>query len=48
MNRGMAVKEAIKGIKREEWQSYERNREIAETTHTMNMTWTQHASIYFF
>lgn len=33
-----AVKEAIKGIKREEWQSYERNREIAETTHTMNMT----------
>ena len=33
-----AVKEAIKGIKREEWQSYEGDREIAETVHTMNQT----------
>ncbi len=33
-----AVKEAIKAIKKEEWQPYERDREIAETVHTMNNT----------
>jgi len=33
-----AVKEAIKGIKPEEWQPYEKDREIAETVHTMNQT----------
>ena len=33
-----AVKEAIKAIKKEEWQPYERDREIAETVHTMNAT----------
>lgn len=32
------VKEAIKTIKRQEWQPYERDREIAETVHTMNDT----------
>jgi len=29
---------AIKGIKEEEWQPYEGEREIAETIHTMNKT----------
>ncbi len=33
-----AVKEAIKGIKAEEWQPHEGDREIAETIHTMNKT----------
>ena len=33
-----AVKEAIKSIKEEEWQPYEKDREIAETIHTMNKT----------
>ncbi len=33
-----AVKEAIKAIKKEEWQPYEKDREIAETVHTMNDT----------
>jgi len=33
-----AVMEAIKGIKGEEWQPYEGDREIAETVHTMNQT----------
>ena len=33
-----AVKAAIKGIKVEEWQPYEKDREIAETIHTMNKT----------
>lgn len=33
-----AVREAIRGIKPEEWQPYERDREIAETVHTMNGT----------
>jgi hypothetical protein len=33
-----AVKEAIKNIRAEEWQPYERDREIAETIHTMNKT----------
>ena len=33
-----AVKEAIKAIKGEAWQPYERDREIAETVHTMNDT----------
>ena len=33
-----AVKEAIKAIKEEEWQPYERDKEIAETVHTMNDT----------
>ncbi len=33
-----AVKGAIKGIREEEWQPYERDREIAETIHTMNKT----------
>ncbi len=33
-----AVKAAIEGIKGEEWQPYEKDREIAETIHTMNKT----------
>lgn len=33
-----SVKEAIKTIKEEEWQSYEKDRQIAETVHTMNKT----------
>ena len=33
-----AVMSAIKGIKKEEWQPYEEDREIAETIHTMNKT----------
>jgi hypothetical protein len=33
-----AVMVAIKGIKEEEWQPYEGDREIAETIHTMNKT----------
>lgn len=33
-----AVREAIKSIGKEEWQPYERDREIAETVHTMNQT----------
>jgi len=33
-----AVKAVIKGIKEEEWQPYEKDREIAETIHTMNKT----------
>lgn len=33
-----AVREAIKSIKAEEWQPYEKDREIAETVHTMNDT----------
>ena len=33
-----AVKEVIKAIKKEEWQPYEKDREIAETIHTMNNT----------
>ena len=33
-----AVKEAIRTIKKEEWQPYEKDREIAETVHTMNDT----------
>lgn len=33
-----AVKEAIKTIKEEEWQPYEKDRQIAETVHTMNKT----------
>jgi len=33
-----AVKEAIKNITAEEWQPHERDREIAETIHTMNKT----------
>jgi len=33
-----AVKEAIKSIKKEEWQPHEKDREIAETVHTMNNT----------
>jgi len=32
------VKESIRTIKEEEWQPYERDREIAETVHTMNNT----------
>jgi len=32
------VKEAIKTIKGNEWQSYEKDRQIAETVHTMNKT----------
>ena len=32
------VMAAIKGIKEEEWQPYEGEREIAETIHTMNKT----------
>ena len=31
-----AVKEVIKSIREEEWRPYERDREIAETVHTMN------------
>ena len=31
-----AVKEAIKSIKEEEWQPYDKDREIAETVHTTN------------
>jgi len=33
-----AVREAIKSIGKEEWQPYERDREIAETVHSMNRT----------
>ncbi len=33
-----AVKAVIKSIKGEEWQPYEKDREIAETIHTMNKT----------
>ena len=33
-----AVKTAIKGINEVEWQPYEKDREIAETIHTMNKT----------
>ena len=33
-----AVKEAIKSIGKKEWQPYEREREIADTVHTMNST----------
>ena len=33
-----AVKAAIRAIKREEWQPYEKGREVAETIHTMNGT----------
>jgi hypothetical protein len=33
-----AVKEGIKSIRGEDWQSYEGGREIAETIHTMNNT----------
>lgn len=33
-----AVKEAIKAIRKEEWRRYERDREIAETVHSMNGT----------
>ncbi len=33
-----AVKQAIKTIKKEEWQPLEKDREIAETVHTMNET----------
>jgi len=33
-----AVKEAIKAIRKEEWHKHERNREIAETVHSMNGT----------
>jgi hypothetical protein len=33
-----AVKEAIRSIRKEEWQPHEKDREIAETVHTMNGT----------
>ncbi len=33
-----AVKETIKNIKPEEWHPYQKDREIAETVHTMNQT----------
>jgi len=33
-----AVREGIKSIGKEEWQPYERDRQIAETVHTMNRT----------
>ena len=33
-----AVKEAIKAIRKEEWRRHERDREIAETVHSMNGT----------
>lgn len=33
-----AVREAIESIRKEEWQPYEGDREIAETVHTMNHT----------
>lgn len=37
-DRDKAVREAIKTIREEEWQPYERDRQIAETVHTMNTT----------
>ena len=33
-----ALMEAVKSIKPEKWQPYEKDREIAETVHTMNKT----------
>ena len=37
-DRDKAVKEAIKTIREKEWQPYEKDKEIAETVHTMNTT----------